>query len=235
MASAAVMPMSIVGERKPSMSVFNAKEHPTYMKDLEKVSKIIPVASFGSLSTLAGSDDELSLPGSARGGNDEQMSMPVIAPTPIEIKTMMSEQVRQREAIVKRLGAGHDYKIARLARLEQRLAAAERVDADDLYAMHDYDCDVLGMMWAVEEKKALEPEIGGRAGGMYIQKIKPNDAWSRLDCDTDISEALADNDGMHWALPAAAVSKPKTSKDMNLKPSPISNLGNALGQFRFAK
>jgi len=111
--------------------------------------------------------------------------------------------VKQREAIVKRLGAGHDYKIARLARLEQRLAAAEKVDSEDLGAMHDYD--VLGMMWAMEEKKALEPVIGGRAGGMYIQKIKPNDAWSRLDCDTDISEAMSANDGMHWALPASVV------------------------------
>jgi hypothetical protein len=97
----------------------------------------------------------------------------------------------------------------------------------------------------------MQPVIGGRAGGMYIQKIKPHDAWSRLDCDTDISEAMAATDSDNWALPASLipsnssndlaslanadrlVSKASaTSAGLKLEPTPVSDAGSILGQFR---
>jgi len=187
--------------------------HSTYMADLEKVSKILPVASFGSLSTLAGTDDE-STPrekvqninvGMKKVPSAAELVWPGIQDTKTVLETLKDQRVIKRAEIVSKYGAGQDYKLARLARLEQRLAAAETIEADDLTALHDYDTDVLGMMWAFAEKKELEPVIGGRAGGMYIQKVKPNDAWARLDCDSDLSEAMDSKDGDYWALPAARV------------------------------
>ena len=39
-------------------TVFNKMNHPTYVADLQKVSKFVPVSSYASLSTMAGSVKE---------------------------------------------------------------------------------------------------------------------------------------------------------------------------------
>merc|ERR1719453_2238 len=58
---------SFVQAQKPKMqgalqempTAFNALDHPTYMKDLKIVGRFVPVASYGSLSTMAGSTNDV--------------------------------------------------------------------------------------------------------------------------------------------------------------------------------
>ena len=81
--------------------------HSTYLADLEKVSKMVPVASFGSVSTLAGTDDEATPReieqkinvGMKKVPSAQELIWPAINDTKTVLETLKDERVKKRAEI----------------------------------------------------------------------------------------------------------------------------------------
>lgn len=214
--------MSVMQQYHEQPTVFSAENHPTYKADLEKVSKLMPVASYESVATMAGglsSDDDSSDTMSLNGNNvkyaEQKYQVPSVESTLVKanvdamgypkkttttIEVALSPEyvknVEKRDNLVKRLGAGEDYKLAKLAKLQQQkvLMNDEISMAESKWFIYDYETEGLEEACKTTARTDLVKKLGqGTSYKLHkLQKLEARvapevfawDRWCHQDYDS---------------------------------------------------
>jgi hypothetical protein len=222
--------MSVMQQYREQPTVFSAENHPTYKADLEKVSKLMPVASYESVATMAGglsSDDDSSDTMSLQNGNDmdrsaelkamkygeqnvhsaesllvkanvDAMGYPMKTTTTIEVALSPEyvKNVEKRDNLVKKLGSGEEYKLAKLAKLQQQkvMMNDEISMAESKWFIYDYETEGLEEACKTTARTDVVKKLG--AGTSYklhkLQKLEARiapevyewDKWCHQDYDS---------------------------------------------------